>query len=187
MNRKGFMVRRPRDRQTQRGEGSIRSHAAGRSRVGLILLIGLTLGAGTLLTGCDDCYDDCGDPRDPYRPDYSAPLTPFDLWSVTGDREVLLLWSPNSEEDLAGYRIYRSTESSGYYPRIASVGASAASFVDRDVRNGVTYYYTIAAYDFSGNESELFAPSIHDTPRPEGGGLRLRNARIESRDTGYDF
>lgn len=168
-------------RPGERGRSS--SWARGGWMWGLFALVAAALIAGGCDECCDDDWDDCG----PCAPDQVAPLTPTDLWSVTGDREVFLRWNPNTEEDLAGYRIYRSTQSQGYFPRIATVGYAQSSFVDRDVRNGETYYYTIAAYDHDGNESGLFTPSIHDTPRPSGGGLRLQNARLDARDSGYDF
>jgi hypothetical protein len=106
---------------------------------------------------------------------------------MTGDREIRVMWFANAESDLDGYRVYRSTEPTGYFPRVATVGRRATSFSDRDVRNGVTYYYSISSFDDSGNESELAVNTVHDTPRPEGGGLSLDNAGIDPRRAGYDF
>lgn len=142
----------------------------------------LVLGA-VVSTGCEPCDD--GD--NCWCPDTQAPVPPGGLWSMTGDREIRLMWIANSEGDLDGYRIYRSTEPTGYFPRVATVSRRAASFTDRHVRNGVTYYYAISSFDDAGNESELTANTVHDTPRPEGGGLRLDNARIDPRRAGYDF
>ena len=139
---------------------------------------------GTLAAvGCEPYCD----ARDRWRPDTQAPSTPRGFWSMTGDREILVMWIANTESDLDGYRVYRSTEPTGYFPRIAAVSARATSFTDREVRNGVTYYYAISSFDEAGNESELTASTVHDTPRPEGGGLRLDNARVDPRLAGYDF
>jgi hypothetical protein len=153
---------------------------AGRKR--LVALALLVLGTGASV-GCEP--NDQGGDR--WRPDTQAPSVPRGLWSMTGDREIQVMWIANTESDLDGYRVYRSTAPTGYFPRVATVGRRAASFTDREVRNGVTYYYAISSYDDAGNESELTPTTVHDTPRPEGGGLRLDNARLDPRLAGSDF
>jgi hypothetical protein len=155
------------------------------TRQGIVPVIAV-LPALALLGGCHT-HDDCSDGDWCWNPDVTPPAAPTCLWSVTGDEEVLVLWCANTEEDLAGYRIYRSTRPDGYFPRLASVGASATSFVDREVHNGETYWYVLAAFDHSGNESALTTDAIHDTPRPEGSGLRIYNARPTPERSGYDF
>lgn len=144
----------------------------------MLLVVGAVISGG-----CEprDDGDSC------WRPDTQPPASPCGLWSMTGDREVRLMWLANTDRDLDGYRIYRSTEPTGYFPRVATVGRRATSFSDREVQNGVTYYYAIAAFDEAGNESELTGRTVYDTPRPEGGGLRLDNARVASLQAGYDF
>lgn len=133
------------------------------------------------VSGCDVDDDDC------CSPDYRAPHTPQGLWTETGDQEVELHWLANPESDLDGYSVYRGREARGYFRRVADLGRSRTSFVDRDVENGVTYYYAISAQDDDGNESELSPEEVFDTPRPEGFSLRLRNARVEPARSGYDF
>ena len=66
-----------------------------------------------------------------------------------------LEWSPNSESDLAGYKIYVGT-TSGIYGYPLDVGA-VTSFTIPNLLEGGTYYFTATAYDLSGNES---APSL---------------------------
>lgn len=146
----------------------------------------IALGAALVFSGCESRDDDADDDWC-WNPDHTAPVAPTCLWSVTGDDEVLILWCANTEEDLDGYRIYRSTRSDGYFPRLASVGEGATSFVDHDVRNGETYWYVLSAFDRSGNESELTPDAIHDTPRPDGSGLRIYNGRLTPDRSGYDF
>jgi hypothetical protein len=139
--------------------------------------------AVVLLAGCR--YEDGDHHHYYYRDD--PPAAPQGFWSMTGDERVTLHWYANTEEDLAGYRIYRGTAPHGFYPRIATVGPDAVDFVDRGLEDGVTYYYAIAAFDEGGNESELSAESVYDTPRPEGRDLRLHNADIDPATSGYDF
>ncbi|MBK8231632.1 MAG: hypothetical protein IPK72_13840 [Candidatus Eisenbacteria bacterium] len=133
------------------------------------------LGAGCDEEGC--CFDGDGTPPPP----------PADLRSVTGDQEIELFWRGCDAEDLDGYAVYRSRSEGGSYRRIASVGPANWSYVDRNVDNGETYWYAVAAFDYAGNESDFDGRPVRDTPRPEGFGLRLWNTLGEPRDAGYDF
>ena len=150
---------------------------------GVLPLGPLLLAVLLATTGCDD------DPVDPV--DREAPAVPRGLTSVTGDEEVELLWYPNQEFDLSGYRVYRTDEPQGRYRRIAWVparrGVYRESYLDRGLRNGQTYYYAVSAVDYAGNESELSWEDLFDTPRPEGRDVRLRNYNDTIRDCAYDF
>jgi hypothetical protein len=66
---------------------------------------------------------------------------------------VTLAWNPNTDPDLAGYKIYETTSSGAYGAAIATVPAPATSFVVTGLQRGVTYFFVITAYDTSGNES----------------------------------
>lgn len=133
-----------------------------------------------LVVGCDD---EACDPAD-----LSPPAAPRGLTTITGDGEVVVLWYPNEEWDLEGYRIYRNDRPSGDYQRIAWVGASRpAEYVDRAVRNGDTYYYAVSAVDFAGNESDLSPDAAYDTPRPEGRDLVLKSYDADRDRCALDF
>jgi fibronectin type 3 domain-containing protein len=81
----------------------------------------------------------------------SAPsTTPPPAQSPTSLR---LNWNANTETDLAGYRIYRSTTSGIYGAPVATAPANATSFVAAGLKPGVTYFFTITAVDTAGNES----------------------------------
>ena len=150
-------------------------------------LWGLGLSLAVFGAGCHDWDDDCGDCDPGYQPDVYAPAAPRGVTSITGDRQVEILWFDNTESDLDGYRVYRNDEPDGYFTRIATLGRSRTSYVDTDVANGETYYYAVAAYDRAGNESDLSYDLVFDTPRPEGRGLRITNSVTDGRDSGYDF
>ncbi len=131
--------------------------------------------------GCDD--DDPCDPRD-----LDPPAAPRGLTTITGDEEVLVAWYPNEEWDLDGYRVYRNDRAEGRYERIGWVDAGgAAEYLDRDVRNGDTYYYAVSAVDLHGNESELSPDAAFDTPRPEGRDLVLRSYDVDPDRCACDF
>ncbi|MEV6053845.1 PA14 domain-containing protein [Streptomyces sp. NPDC052107] len=81
-------------------------------------------------------------------------------WSMDPVREVTLSWSQNTEPDLAGYRVYRSTT----WPVTAGpenqLGGDtllhSTWWTDRPPQTGDYYYYAVTAVDTAGNES---APS----------------------------
>jgi hypothetical protein len=73
-----------------------------------------------------------------------------------------LSWSPDSDSDLAAYRVYRrDVHESLPAQRIASVGTET-SFRDTGAQPEHTYAYSVSAIDQSGNESE-HSPEIEET------------------------
>lgn len=138
----------------------------GSRRNGLALATGGALLALLALTGCDDVYTVT------YHCD--GVHAPVGVYSVTGDEAVALYWYPVEEHDVDEYVVYRSTSAYGDYYEVGHT--SRDYFVDRDLRNGRTYYYAVSAVDPCGNESELSRELVHDTPRPEGFDARLYDA-----------
>ena len=119
--------------------------------------------------------------------DDTPPATPRGVRSVTGDEQVLIEWYPNQETDLKGYVIYRSLRELKGYDEIAEVGPKVMSYVDDDVKNGITYYYAVSAFDFDGNESDLSPENVDDTPRPAGRNVKLEDYILEPDRSGFDF
>jgi len=108
-----------------------------------------------------------------YVDDCDPPLAPVDVYSVTGDGEVYIYWTPTGQAvDL--FVVYRSSSAYGTYREIGHT--TADTFVDDEVRNGETYFYGVTAVDECGYESELNREIVQDTPRPEGYGDRLYDA-----------
>ena len=65
-----------------------------------------------------------------------------------------LSWSPDTESDLAAYRVYRrEVQGNLAAQRIASAGVET-SYRDTGVQPGHTYAYSLSAVDQSGNESK---------------------------------
>jgi hypothetical protein len=160
----------------------LRNRRAPRSARGLALALFL-LAAGAGVPGCFDLDDD--DDILVVEDDV-PPAIPAGVRSITGDGEVELVWVENTEEDLAGYKVYWSPTPSGPYQEMATT--AAPHYRDRDVDNGRTYYYAVTAYDLAGNESELSLELVHDTPRPAGRNLVLYRAEGSSWElSGYDF
>jgi hypothetical protein len=64
-----------------------------------------------------------------------------------------LTWNANTENDLAGYKIYRATTSGGYGAPIATVQGNVTTYIAAGLQVGTTYFFVITAYDSVGNES----------------------------------
>lgn len=82
-----------------------------------------------------------------------APEAPSAL-SATADvlGNVTLNWTGSADEDLDSYVVYRSETAGSGYESVGTV--KATSYTDTTTESNTTYYYTVAAVDYSGNESE---------------------------------
>ncbi len=71
----------------------------------------------------------------------------------TGDEggALQLTWTANPETDIAGYKIYRSTNAASGFALVTQ--ATGTSFTDTGLTNGTIYYYKIAAVDTAAQES----------------------------------
>ena len=84
---------------------------------------------------------------------------------------VTLTWDPNTEQDLAGYKLYQGTKSGNYTSSVDAGNKTTCTL--SNVEPGITYYYAATAYDTAGNESgysgevSYIAPT-QETP-PDGG------------------
>jgi bacillopeptidase F len=100
--------------------------------------------------------------------DVFPPAVPKGLVAVADSAAgaIDLSWAPDSDSDLAAYRVYRRDEQGGGpAQRVASVGVET-SFRDSAVQPEHTYAYSVSAIDRSGNESKR-SPEIEETlPRP---------------------
>jgi fibronectin type 3 domain-containing protein len=65
---------------------------------------------------------------------------------------VRLSWKPNNDDDLEGYRIFRTEDKT--YSLIMAVGVDTTSVIDTGLENRKTYRYYIKAIDEVPNESE---------------------------------
>ena len=65
---------------------------------------------------------------------------------------VQVTWNPNTEPDLAGYRLYVG-EASGQYGEPIDLGNVTGHVMEITPEYGATYYFALTAYDTSGNES----------------------------------
>ena len=78
--------------------------------------------------------------------DLFPPAPPVGLVAVQEGNAVRLLWSPGSEADLEGYRVYRAT-GDGDFTRIGGAIVRQPSFLDADVAPGTVARYRVTAID----------------------------------------
>ncbi|MFH2012705.1 MAG: GNA1162 family protein [Pseudomonadota bacterium] len=85
--------------------------------------------------------------------DTEPPAIPKEVSSFGRDGLVNLKWDKNTENDLAKYKLYRSTSPLSGYVEVAST--ELTEFQDKGLQNLTTYYYKISALDKAGNESKM--------------------------------
>ena len=68
--------------------------------------------------------------------------------------QVTLAWDPNTEPDLAGYKLYYGT-ASGDYTQVIDVG-NTTMYTVTNLTAGHTYYFTVTAHDASGHEKHTY-------------------------------
>lgn len=78
------------------------------------------------------------------------------LWSFSARAQaasVGLAWDPNTETDLAGYKVYSGTASRNY-TNVVTLGL-VTTYVVTNVAYDITTFFAVTAYNTSGLESEF--------------------------------
>ena len=73
---------------------------------------------------------------------------------------VDLMWDPNSEPDLAGYKVYYGTASRDY-SNVVDVGKTT-TYTLADLETDRTYYISATAYNTAGQESDFSNEVIYN-------------------------
>jgi hypothetical protein len=103
-----------------------------------------------------------------YARDLFPPATPAGLQAVADPeaRAIDLSWRPDTELDLAGYRVYRREAGTSAQPVELSAAVEAApSFRDAGAKPGHTYWYSVSGVDKDGNESPRSAEVEESLPQ----------------------
>jgi hypothetical protein len=89
--------------------------------------------------------------------DQEPPGRPSGLTAVGQGSRIRLNWNDNTEPDLAGYHVARSSNLGGPYGHLTSSPLTATRFDDESIDPDRIYYYVVIAVDTSGNHSERSA------------------------------
>ncbi|MGE5351233.1 MAG: hypothetical protein ACM3Q2_17080 [Syntrophothermus sp.] len=128
------------------------------------------------LTGCDINQNHFND----------APLNPpSNVYSINGDNRVDIYWDMSRNKEVAGYNVYYNYTYGGKYTLLGSTESD--HFTDFGAKNGDTYYYAVASYDYNGNESELSYEQVQNTPRPEDFNKVIYDYRKFPNTSGFEF
>ncbi|MBT6941656.1 MAG: T9SS type A sorting domain-containing protein, partial [Candidatus Marinimicrobia bacterium] len=131
--------------------------------------IGLSFYAATIADGSGNVMTDFTIPTAANLADNAAlvidgvvPAATIGFTAEAGDKQVVLIWTANSESDLASYKVYGST-SADPTTLLETVTAGTETYTHTGLTNGTTYYYGISALDNAGNESVKTA-DVTDIP-----------------------
>ena len=98
--------------------------------------------------------------------DTYPPATPERPQIGPAPGKLSIFWAANSEPDLAGYLLYRSTDPNlpkGRWTILTGSLLTRTTFADENVEPGKTYYYYVVAVDTAGNrskESEVVSDTV---------------------------
>jgi len=73
------------------------------------------------------------------------------------NRVATISWEPNTEPDIAGYRIYYGTAPGNYSTKI-DVGNKTTALLN--LKDQLGYYFAVTAYNSSGVESNYSAEAV---------------------------
>jgi chitinase len=80
--------------------------------------------------------------------------------------QATLAWDPNTESDLAGYKVHYGTASGSY--TVHTDVHNVTTYTVTGLTAGQTYYFAATAYDASGNESGYSNPVSYAVPGVNG-------------------
>jgi fibronectin type 3 domain-containing protein len=80
--------------------------------------------------------------------------------------QATLAWDPNTESDLAGYKVHYGTASGSY--TVHTDVHNVTTYTVTGLTAGQTYYFAATAYDTSGNESGYSNPVSYAVPGVNG-------------------
>ncbi|MBU2576024.1 hypothetical protein KKF64_02975 [Patescibacteria group bacterium] len=73
------------------------------------------------------------------------PPTSLSAGAVFGSKSIKLTWNPSATDDVAFYKIYRSTLESSVGSRINIISSESVEYIDTDILYDREYYYTITS------------------------------------------
>ncbi len=89
--------------------------------------------------------------------DIFAPSSPASITIAASPDRISLFFAANPEKDIAGYKIFRSTDSNlplNQWEILTSEPIKTNTFQDQNVKSGIKYFYYLTAIDNFGNVSQ---------------------------------
>jgi len=114
----------------------------------------------------DDSVPALVTPRDTFPPVAPQNLVVAEIPAENGAISEDLSWSINLENDLAGYRIYRSEQQGERGHSLQMELLLSPAYRDVSVQPGHRYWYVVTAVDRAGNESGPSDPVLVDLTKP---------------------
>lgn len=85
------------------------------------------------------------------------PAAPSELSAVTKSQSAIdVTWKDNSDNE-DGFQVARSEKNGNDFIEIASLGAGAQSFNDKDLKSNTTYFYRVRAFNSGGDNQSPHA------------------------------
>ncbi|WP_035587664.1 fibronectin type III domain-containing protein [Hippea jasoniae] len=73
-------------------------------------------------------------------------------------RMVVLRWQPPADDTVVAYNIYRSLKKDGPFKKVGRVnGYVNTMFIDKNLKDGTTYYYSVVSVNYKGVEGDIEA------------------------------
>ena len=105
-------------------------------------------------------------PRDTFPPATPQNVVAAEIPVADNAIAVELSWSINLENDLAGYRVYRSEKQGERGKLLNAELLLSPAYRDISVQPALQYWYTVTAVDRTGNESEPSEAVLADLTKP---------------------
>jgi hypothetical protein len=86
----------------------------------------------------------------------------MDIRCAAAAPSVMLIWNPNLESDIVGYKVYYGTNSR-VYTEMVDVGL-ATSWITSTLASGATYYFAVTAYNTWALESDYSEEVSYTVP-----------------------
>ena len=99
-----------------------------------------------------------------YLIDRTAPAAPENVKAVGGNGNIEISWVQGEEQDLNGYTVWRAVSEEGPFEAVKTE-LKTINWFDRNVQEGIVYYYRLTAEDLAGNQSPVSATVSAETQK----------------------
>ncbi|WP_424952425.1 NPCBM/NEW2 domain-containing protein [Deinococcus sp.] len=118
--------------------------------------------------------------------DTTPPAAPTGLIGNGTTSGVSLDWADNTESDLAGYAVSRSSSAAGPFTVLNTALLTVSAYLDSTAPTGTTLYYQVVAVDKSGNASAPASVKVTSVGGPAPS-LSVKNLSVLPSDTRLVF